>query len=276
MSSFGVVLIIFFGSLLAGFLGSLSGLGGGLIIVPLLVLLLNVDIHYAIGASLIAVIATSSGAASAYIKDGFTNIRMGLFFETATTVGAIFGVFVGSSLPASALSMTFALVLLYCAFSSLYDNGVSHSSLPSDKLAIFLKLEGSYPSKSGEQNYGVHRVPLGYFIMFLAGTLSGILGIGSGALKVLALDKIMNIPFKTSTTTSNFMIGVTAAAGAGIYLKLGYIDPLLTMPTVLGVTLGAVFGAFFFPKIKTKILRYIFICLIIGVAIELILMSIKN
>ncbi len=270
MTAYEIMFITFSGSLLAGFFGALSGLGGGMIIVPLLVLFMHVDIHYAIGASLIAVIATSTGASSAYVKEGYTNIRAGIFLETATTIGAVLGVAIGSLLPADTLSLIFGLILLYCAFASFYANGTADDALPPDSLATYFKLDSSYPTAAGQQTYRVHNIPFGYAIMFMAGALSGILGIGSGALKVLALDRVMGFPFKVSTTTSNFMIGVTAAASAGLYLRLGYIDPILTLPVMLGVVIGALIGARLLPKAKTKTLRTIFTGLIIIVASQMI------
>lgn len=270
MTAFEIIITLFSGSLLAGFLGALSGLGGGMILVPLLVLFLDVDIHYAIGASLIAVIATSTGASSAYIKEGFTNIRAGIFLETATTLGALSGVMIGTLLPESTLSLIFGLVLSYCAFTSFYSNASDLLELPPNKLATCLELNGHYPTAQGEKLYHVQHVPFGYVIMYIAGALSGILGIGSGALKVLALDRVMHFPFKVSTTTSNFMIGVTAAASAGIYLHLGYIDPVLTVPIMLGVIAGALMGARLLPRLKTKTLKYIFGCMIMLVACQMV------
>lgn len=270
MTAYEIVFTLFSGSLLAGFFGALSGLGGGMIIIPMLVLFLHVDIHYAIGASLIAVIATSTGASAAYVKEGYTNIRAGIFLETATTIGAVSGVAIGSFLPAATLSMIFGLILLYCAFASFYSNGTVNPTLPPDKLAAYFKLDSSYPTPTGEQSYHVQHVPFGYAIMFMAGALSGILGIGSGALKVLALDRVMHFPFKVSTTTSNFMIGVTAAASAGLYLHLGYIDPVLTLPVLLGVAAGALIGARLLPLVQTKILRNLFTYLIVIIAIQMI------
>lgn len=270
MTAYEIILILFSGSLLAGFLGSLSGLGGGMIIVPLLVLGLNVDIHYAIGASLIAVIATSTGASAAYIKEGFTNIRAAIFLETATTSGAIGGVAVAALLPAATLSLVFGLILLYCAFAAFYSNGKDKVVTANDQWASRLSLNGSCPSAEGQKAYFVEKTPLGFAIMFIAGALSGALGIGSGALKVLALDKVMGFPFKVSTSTSNFMIGVTAAASAGIYLHKGYIDPVLTVPVMLGVTLGAIFGARLLPHTKTKTLKKVFTMLIMLIAAEMI------
>jgi len=274
MIAYEIICILFCGSLFAGFLGSLSGLGGGLIIVPLIVLGLNVDIHYAIGASLIAVIATSSGASAAYVKEGYTNIRVGMFLETATTIGALSGVFIGLLLPAYALSLIFGFILLYCACSSFFSIDVDHLALPTDKLAAIFKLDSTCPPNS--QVYHVQHVPLGYAIMFVAGALSGILGIGSGVLKVLALDRVMQLPFKVSTTTSNFMIGVTAATSAGLYLHLGYIDPLLAMPVMMGVVVGSFFGARLLPHIRTKRLKSLFGCLMIIIAVQMIYKSLGS
>lgn len=270
MTAIDNTLILFIGSFLAGLLGSLSGLGGGLIIVPLMVLGLGVDIHYAIGASLIAVIATSTASSCAYVKEGYANIRVGILLETITTVGAVCGVAFALHLPAATLSLFFGLFLLYCAISSLYKGKEPSKDFPSDKLSLALKLNSSYPTAHGFQSYPVHHVPLAYLIMFIAGGLSGALGIGSGALKVVALDRVMGLPFKVSTTTSNFMIGVTAAASAGLYLKLGYIDPVLTMPVVLGVTCGSFLGARLLPRLSTNALRQLFASLIIFIGLQMI------
>lgn len=270
MTSIEITLVLFFGSLAAGFLGSLSGLGGGMIIVPLLVLGMHVDVHYAIGASLIAVIATSTGASVAYVREGYSNIRVGLFLETATTIGAICGVAFGSQLPAPTLFLIFGFVLLYCSLTIFFSKHGDPGEQPPDKIAGFLKMDSQYPSKKGLKSYHVQNVPLGYVIMFIAGGLSGILGIGSGALKVIALDRAMKLPFKVSTTTSNFMIGVTAAASAGIYLNMGYVDPAITMPIVLGVSGGAFFGARLLPYTRTSLLRYIFASLVITIALQMI------
>lgn len=270
MTALDMTTIIFVGSLFAGLLGALSGLGGGIVIVPLLVLGLGVDIHYAIGTSLIAVIATSTATSCAYVKEGYANVRLGILLETATTVGAVLGVAFASHLPASKLSLIFGIFLLYCAISSLYQTKQLSKNFFSDKLALALKLNNSYPSDQGFKSYPVHHVPLGYFIMFLAGGLSGILGIGSGALKVAALDRVMGLPFKVSTTTSNFMIGVTAAASAGLYLKLGYIDPVLTMPVVLGVVCGSYVGARLLPLITTVALKKLFGYVVIIIGLQMI------
>lgn len=270
MTAIEMTFILLFGSMLAGLLGALSGLGGGIIVVPLLVLGIGVDIHYAIGASLIAVIATSTASSCAYVKAGYANVRLGILLETATTIGAVLGVAFASQLPASILSLLFGIFLLYAAASSFYPPSSSSKAFSTDKLAHALKLENSYPVGDELHKYPVHHVPLSYFIMFLAGVLSGTLGIGSGVLKVTALDRVMGLPFKVSTTTSNFMIGVTAAASAGIYLKLGYIDPILTAPVALGVTCGAFIGARLLPGMKTATLRKIFACLVIAIGVQMV------
>src|SRR5580698_5340800 len=204
------------GSFLAGLLGSLTGLGGGVVLVPLLTLFFKVDIRYAIGASLVSVIATSSGAAAAYVKEGFSNIRIGMFLEIATTLGALAGAFLAAFISTKALAVIFGAVLLYSAYLARKPRPEAQRNLPEDPLATRLRLNGSFPDLEGQRRYNVQHVPTGFSLMFGAGALSGLLGIGSGAVKVLAMDQAMRIPFKVSTTTSNFMIGVTAAASAGV------------------------------------------------------------
>lgn len=262
--------ILGIGSLVAGFLGALTGLGGGVVIVPLLTLALGVDIHYAIGASLVSVIATSSGSASAYVKEGFSNIRIGMFLEIATTLGALCGAFLSTRTPTAAIAIIFGLVLLYSAIMSNRKRPDPDPNQPVDKLATALRMNGSYPVAAEKQEYHVRRVPLGFGIMFGAGTLSGLLGIGSGAVKVLAMDEAMQIPFKVSTTTSNFMIGVTAAASAGIYLSKGYIDPGLAMPITLGVLAGSLIGARYLVHAKTRAIRIIFAIVVAFLGAEMI------
>ena len=262
--------IVWFGSLIAGFLGSLTGLGGGVVIVPFLTLVFGVDIRYAIGASLVSVIATSSGAAAAYVKEGFTNIRIGMFLEIATTMGALIGAALAVRVSTGIIAVIFGIVLIYSAYLSsrpkLYGTGDDHP----DRLANILRMDGSYPSLNGPIKYHVHAIPGGFGLMFIAGALSGLLGIGSGAVKVLAMDQVMRIPFKVSTTTSNFMIGVTAAASAGVYLNRGYIDPGVAMPVMLGVLLGSLLGARMLAGAKTQILRIIFAVVILILGIEMI------
>ena len=258
------------GSFLAGLLGALTGLGGGVVVVPMLALLFGVDIRYAIGASLVSVIATSSGAAAAYVREGYSNIRIGMFLEVATTVGAIVGAMLATHVPTAAIAVVFGIVLLLSAYFSSRPHPPEVLDRSPDRLASSLKLNGEYPTPNGLTAYTVHRVPLGFGVMFGAGTLSGLLGIGSGALKVLAMDQAMRIPFKVSTTTSNFMIGVTAAASAGIYLTRGYINPGIAMPVMLGVLGGSLLGARILVKARTRWLRYIFSAVVVLLGLEMI------
>jgi uncharacterized protein len=259
------------GGFVAGLTGSLTGLGGGVVIVPLLTLALGVDIRYAIGASLVCVIATSSGAAAAYVREGFTNIRVGMFLEIATTTGALIAASVAGLIPAEAIAVVFGVVLLVSVYFSLRTREVEGEVAPPDRFATRLRLNGTYPARSGALvAYRVRRVPGGFVIMFVAGVLSGLLGIGSGALKVLAMDLVMRMPLKVSTTTSNFMMGVTAAASAGIYLRHGYIDPGLAMPVMLGVLAGSLVGSRFLVRTHTRILRLVFEGVIVLLGIEMI------
>ena len=262
--------LVWMGSFLAGLLGSLTGLGGGVVIVPLLTLAFGVDIRYAIGASLVSVIATSAGAASAYVKEGYTNIRIGMFLEIATTLGALCGAFMASRIHTSLLAVIFGIVLIHSAYLSSRPPREDSGTDRPDPLSTRLRLDGSFPSAEGRQAYHVHAVPTGFGLMFSAGTLSGLLGIGSGAVKVLAMDHFMRIPFKVSTTTSNFMIGVTAAASVGIYLNRGYVDPGLSMPVMLGVLMGAMTGARILVKARTRLLRLVFSVVILLLAVEMI------
>jgi uncharacterized membrane protein YfcA len=257
-------------SLVAGFLGSLTGLGGGVVIVPLLTLVFGVDIRYAIGASLVSVIATSSGAAAAYVKEGYSNIRIGMFLEIATTIGALAGATLAAKLSTAVIAVVFGLVLIYSSYLSSRPRTETVRKDPSDRLATLLKMDGTYPTPQGPQTYHVHGIPLGFGLMFIAGALSGLLGIGSGAVKVLAMDQAMRLPFKVSTTTSNFMIGVTAAASAGVYLNRGYIDPGLAMPVMLGVLAGSLLGARVLMHAQTRMLRIVFSLVIVLLGIEMI------
>ena len=258
MNYFELTTILAGGSFAAGLLGALTGLGGGVIIVPLLTLGLGVDLHYAVGASLVAVIATSSGAAAAYVKEGYTNIRIGMFLTIATTIGALVGAFLAGILSTKIIAIIFGLVLIYSAYLSSKAKEDHSDDIDPDKLAVRLRLNGTYPTLSGERHYAVHNVGAGFGLMGLAGVLSGLLGIGSGAVKVLAMDHAMRLPFKVSTTTSNFMIGVTAAASAGVYLMRGYIDPGLAMPVMLGILAGSMVGAKLLMKFHPKVLRIVF------------------
>jgi uncharacterized membrane protein YfcA len=263
-------LVVGLGAVAAGFLGSLTGLGGGVVIVPLLTLLLGVDIHYAIGASLVSVIATSSGAAAAYVKEGYSNIRIGMLLEIGTTLGALAGAMLATVIGVSALSVLFGVVLMVSAVLSSRPRPRDVFDDRPDRLAVRLRLDSTYPTLDGPRAYHVRRVPSGFALMFVAGVLSGLLGIGSGAFKVLALDQAMRLPFKVSTTTSNFMIGVTAAASAGVYLGRGYIDPGITMPVMLGVLAGSLLGTRVLVVAGTRVLRIVFGVVIFVLALEMI------
>lgn len=263
-------LLVWIGSFIAGFIGSLTGLGGGVVIVPLLTSVFNVDIRYAVGASLISVIATSCGASSAYIKEGFTNLRIGMFLEVATTIGALVGALIATFVSVEALTLMLATVLLYSAYLSQQPRTEYNQSASPDPLATYLKLNGTCPTPEGLMSYQVYAVPMGFGVMLVAGLLSGLLGIGSGAFKVLAMDRSMRLPFKVSTTTSNFMIGVTATVSVGVYLARGYIDPGLSMPVMLGVLPGAILGARVLVRAKTEVLRSIFSFVLMLMAFKMV------
>ncbi|HEY1350581.1 MAG TPA: TSUP family transporter [Ktedonobacteraceae bacterium] len=265
--------LIFLGSLAAGLLGALVGLGGGILIVPLLTLVFRLPITFAIGASIVAVIATSSGAAAAYVHNRLPNMRVGMFLELATTIGAISGAFLVGLFAPGVLSLIFGVVLLVSAAPTLLKIG---EELPqgvcNDRWADRLRLAGSYPDQhlGHEVSYQVTHTSLGFAMMYLAGLLSGLLGIGSGTFKVLALDTLMKLPLKVSTTTSNFMIGVTAAASAGIYFARSDIPPLVAAPVAVGVLIGALIGARLLTRLSNTTLRYIFLPVIVLSALEMI------
>ncbi|WP_240986801.1 sulfite exporter TauE/SafE family protein [Acididesulfobacillus acetoxydans] len=269
----GSSLIIFAFSILAGFIGSLLGLGGGIIIIPALTLLLNVPIHEAIGASIVSVIATSSGAAIAYVRDKITNIRIGMFLETATTLGAITGAFIAGLIEPKVLYIVFAVLMIYSAGAMFHKR---HSELPMDvvehPVATRLKLSSAYYDKALDETvaYKVTGVYPGYAVMYGAGVISGLLGIGSGVFKVLGMDVFMKLPMKVSTATSNFMIGVTAAASAGVYFSRGDINPLVAGPVALGVLLGAQAGTKAMERLNNKTLRLIFIPILLYVALQML------
>jgi uncharacterized protein len=261
-------------SIAAGVFGSILGLGGGIIITPALTLLFGIDIKYAIGASIVSVIATSSGAAVAYIRDKITNIRIGMFLEIATTVGAITGAFISGLINSKYLYIIFGLLLLYSALAMLKKKG---QELPSDVIshpaAEKLKLNGEYYDKVLKQkvSYNVAGVYGGFSMMYVAGVISGLLGIGSGIFKVMAMDLFMKLPLKVSSATSNFMIGVTAAASAGVYLLRGNIDPKIAAPVALGVLIGATIGTKIMQNLKSKTIRIIFIPVLAFVSIQMII-----
>jgi uncharacterized membrane protein YfcA len=276
MNTLEFTALVLAGSFVGGLLVSLTGLGGGGVLVPLLAIFFRVDIRYAIGASLVSVIATSSGAAAAYVKEGFSNIRIGMFLEIATTVGALTGAYLAAIVPVKALAIIFGVVLVYSAYLSRSPRPPNERNLPPDPLATRLQLNGSFPEAGAQRHYNPQRVPVGFSLMFGAGALSGLLGIGSGAVKVLAMDQAMKIPFKVSTTTSNFMIGVTAAASAGVYLSRGYIDPGLAMPVMLGVLAGSLLGTRILLRTETKVLRIVFSIVIVLLGLEMLYKGISG
>ena len=263
-------------SILAGLLGALTGLGGGVVIVPVLCLLFKIDLHYAIGASLISVIATSCGAAAAYVRDGYSNIRIGMFLEIATTLGALLGAYLTAKVSTPWIGAAFGLVLLYSAWASMRKIPTIQSGDVVDALAVRLNLRGSYPVQGSRENYVAQHVPAGFGIMFIAGALSGLVGIGSGAVKVLAMDQAMKLPFKVSTTTSNFMIGVTATASAGFYLSHGYILPGLAAPVMLGVVTGSLIGSRILVHTQVRTLRMVFSVVIVALGVEMIFGSVTG
>jgi len=271
MTALSFTLVVGAIATLAGFLGSLTGLGGGVVVVPALTLALGVDIKYAIGASLVSVIATSSGSAAAYVKEGFSNIRIGMFLEIATTIGAVVGAFMAPYVGTHAIAIIFGLALVQAAYQTVFNASPEGApQVESDALGKRLRLGGNFPVDRQLTDYGVRNVPAGFSLMLGGGVLSGLLGIGSGAVKVIAMDHIMKIPFKVSTTTSNFMIGVTAAASAGVYLSRGYIDPRVAMPVMLGVLCGALLGTKVLVHAPVRALRFVFASVILVLAIEMI------
>ncbi|HVO21800.1 MAG TPA: sulfite exporter TauE/SafE family protein [Anaeromyxobacter sp.] len=272
MTLLSLSLLVWLGSLLAGMVGALTGLGGGVVVVPLLALAFHVNLRYAAGASLLSVIATSSGAAAAYVREGWSNVRLGMLLEVATTLGALAGASTAALVPTRAVAVIFGALLLLAAAGSLRRPPTGPDVAgPPDRLAGVLRLGGTYPSPTGPVAYGVRRVPGGFALMLLAGWLSGLLGVGSGALKVTAMDDVMRVPFKVSTTTSNFMIGVTAAASAGVYLARGWVEPRLAAPVVLGVLPGALLGARLLPRMRSRTLRAVFAVAVAALGWEMIL-----
>ena len=268
-------LILFFISIFAGFLGSLLGLGGGIIIVPALTLIFNVDIRYAVAASLVSIIATSSSATGNFIKAGLTNIRIAVLLELGTVAGALTGYFISSEINAKWLYLIFGFFLIFSSFMMIKKRGDEEEGTNhpwSEKLG----LAGIYPNDK-KQNiaYGIANVPFGLFSMYFAGILSALLGIGSGIFKVMAMDRAMKIPIKVSSATSNFMIGVTAAASAGAYFIKGDMRPEITSPVVLGIFMGSWVGGKIITKVHTSLLRKIFIAVLILVSTQMILKGLK-
>ncbi len=273
MTPLQFVLLVFSISLVAGALGSLLGLGGGIIVIPALTLLFHVDIRYAIGASIVSVIATSSGAAAAYVRDRLTNLRVAMVLELATTSGALTGAYLAGHLGGRWLFIIFGLVLGYSTLMMVRklnepDFVISNKPAP---WADFLRLHSSYFDErlGHEVAYRVTSTRIGLGLMYVAGAISGLLGIGSGALKVPAMDLAMHMPMKVSTATSNFMIGVTAAASAGVYYVRGEIDPFIAGPVAVGVMLGAVGGSYVLPRLRGTTIRLVFVVVLMWISAEM-------
>lgn len=270
MTILAFTLILLAAAYCAGLLGSLTGLGGGVVVIPVLTLGFGVDFHYAVGAALVASIATSSGSGSAYVKEGITNIRLGMFLEIATTVGAVCGAAVAVYLNSNIIAVVYGFVLLLTAAMQQRRKS-DHEGVKGSEAARRLKLFGSWPQKDGSvKHYELRHVGGGFSVMYVAGVLSGVLGIGSGVLKVLAMDCIMKVPFKVSTTTSNFMMGVTACASAVVYVQRGVIEPGIACPVMVGVLFGALTGARLLKTLDVRLLRQIFCVAITLVAINMI------
>ena len=265
-------------SFIAGFLGSLLGLGGGIIVIPALTLILHVDIRLAIGASIISVIATSTGAAASYVRDRLANLRVAMFLELGTTTGAIIGAYIAGIVHPRFLFILFSVILGYSAFAMLRGRRLTEEQTEVGAFTRHLKLSGSYfdDAVGIEIAYEPVRARLGLLLMLVAGTVSGLLGIGSGALKVPAMDLAMELPIKVSSATSNFMIGVTAAASAGVYFARGQIDPMLTAPVALGVLAGAIVGSNTLGRIGSRAVRVIFVIVLVLISAQMLLKGIHG
>lgn len=270
------LILLFLGSLAAGCLGALTGLGGGVVIIPLLVLAFGVDVKYAIGTSLVAVIATSSGAAAAFVREGYTNVRVAMLLEVATTAGALLGAYLAGLMRPEIIVYIFSAVLFWSAWNAAKEPKPSPADETPDPLSARLRLDGVYPTPKGPVAYRVHRVPAAFGVMLLAGTLSALVGIGSGVVKVLAMDRLMRLPFKVSTTTSNFMIGVTAAASAGVYLHRGQLEPTLCAPVALGAMIGALIGTKVLAKAKVRWLRVVFAVTVAAAGVQLVVRTVHD
>jgi uncharacterized membrane protein YfcA len=272
MSPLLFTLLVFAVSIAAGLCGSILGLGGGIIVIPALTLLFHIDIRYAIGASIVSVIATSSGAAAAYVREHMANMRVAMFLELGTTSGALTGAFLAGIISGRWLYIIFAVVMGYSAFAMFQKRHSDiHAAVPSDPLADRLRLHNSYFDEALGQtlDYRVTHTKIGLALMYIAGVVSGLLGIGSGSLKVPAMDLAMHLPIKVSSATSNFMIGVTAAASAGVYFARGDIDPFIAAPVAAGVLVGATVGSRLLGKLASTSIRVAFVVVLLWVCIQM-------
>lgn len=273
MDSATFLIAILLTSIVAGAVGAVLGLGGGILLVPILTMFFGVQLHYAMGASIISVIATSSGAAAAYLGSGLVNLRLGLFLVTATASGAITGAYLAGVAPVRLLETILGLALAYSVFATLRQIGVeTPGDLPHSPLAERYSLAGSYydPLLDREVKYQAAHVGRGYGVMYGAGLLSGLLGIGSGAFKVLAMDHFMKLPMKVSTATSNFMIGLTAAASAGVFFARGDVHPLLATPVAVGVLVGASLGTRLMMRLRNTTIRKAFLPVLVYLALSML------
>ncbi|GAQ02141.1 permease [Companilactobacillus farciminis] len=260
----------------AGVLGAILGIGGGMIITPVLTIMMGLDIKYAIGASIISVIATSSGSTIAYLKDDMLNLRVAMFLEIATTVGAIMGALLVGVFSSSFLYVLFGFFLLYSTYNmirKLFDKKGEQVFTGHDPIVDKFKLASTYYDKSEQKqvDYSMKNVPGGFIMMWAAGLASGLLGIGSGAFKVIAMDTIMKMPLKPSSATSNLMMGVTAAASATVYFFNGSIRPDIAAPLAIGVLVGATIGARLMQVLKPRVIRMIFIPIILYMGVQMAL-----
>src|SRR5581483_9433696 len=278
MTPLTFTLTVFGISVGAGVLGSLLGLGGGIIVVPALTLLLHVDIRFAIGASIVSVIATSSGAAAAYVREGMTNLRVAMFLELGTTAGALSGAYLAGVVPVRTLYLVFGVVMGYSALAMFRKRHTELAAVvPADGLADRLRLHSSYTDDAlgRDVEYRVAGSKVGLALMYVAGVVSGLLGIGSGALKVPAMDLAMRLPIKVSTATSNFMIGVTAAASAGVYFARGHVDPFVAGPVAMGVLVGALGGSRLLGRLHSSVIRKVFVIVLLWVSLEMLLKGLR-
>ena len=263
-------LILLACSIFAGCLGAILGLGGGVIIVPILTLGYGINIRYAIAASLISIVATSSGAAASYLKDSLTNLRVGVFLEVGTVAGAVVGFLLASFIQSQLLFLFFGGFLLFSAVMMLRKRG-EHISQKNHPWSDKLNLHSSYPDKNGKEiHYKVESVPFALFAMFGAGITSALLGVGAGAMKVIAMDGAMKLPIKVSSATSNFMIGVTASASAGAFLLKGDVIPAIAAPVSLGIIIGSYIGAKLMVKLPAETIRKVFVVVLTIISVQMI------
>ena len=262
-------LIIIAVSIVSGCFGAMLGLGGGVILIPVLVSVLGVDVKSAIAASLVAVVTTSGAAALIRGRDSMSNYRVGVTLEVAAGLGAIAGAVLATLAPGDVLTMLFGVSLLATGALSWRAVDDTERVLPQTWWGRVLQLDGVEETKEGLKVYYVQKVPVGLGVMTIAGLLSGMLGIGSGAYKVLAMDTCMRMPFRVSTITSNFMIGITAASGVMVYLRDGMVDPTIAGPVLIGIVPGAMFGSWLVPKIHVSTLKKIFLIVIVLVGLQM-------